>query len=181
MRAGNIIQQFTAKDGRKVILRTPKWEDLDDITEFINSLVDEGAEIAVTQRVTREQEAEWLGRTLASLENDKEFRLVAEIDGKVIANSEITKYSGTSSHICGLGIAIQNGYRDIGIGTRMMECLISQGKKWGLKLIELSVFGTNDRAIHVYRKLGFKQVGIKPNYIFKEGKYIDQVDMMLEI
>ncbi len=65
MKSGNIIKQFTAKDGREVILRTPKWEDLDDLTEFINSLVDEGAEIAVNKRVSREQEAEWLGKLLA--------------------------------------------------------------------------------------------------------------------
>jgi len=43
------------------------------------------------------------------------------------------------------------------------------------------VFSTNERAIHVYEKVGFKEVGRYPNYIFKDGKYIDKVDMILEI
>lgn len=181
MKSGKIIYKFTAKDGREVILRTPKWEDLDDLLEFISSLVDEGAEIMAYQKPTREQEAEWLGRKLANMENKKQFPLVAEVDGKVIANSEITKYTGYISHVCGLGIAIRDGYRDVGIGTRMMETLISQAKDWGLKLVKLSVFSTNERAIHVYEKVGFNEVGRYPNYIFKDGKYIDNVDMILEI
>ena len=45
MKRGETLHRFTAKDGRKVILRTPKWEDLDDLLELINSLVDEDAEI----------------------------------------------------------------------------------------------------------------------------------------
>ena len=63
----------------------------------------------------------------------------------------------------------------------MIKCLILQAKKWDLKLIELSVFATNDRAIRVYRKVGFKEAGRKPNFIFKDGEYIDHVDMVLEL
>ena len=181
MRSGKIIQHFTAKDGREVILRTPRWEDLDDLYEFISSLMDEGAEIMMFQKPTQEQEAEWLGRLLANMENEKEFPLVAEVDTKVVANSDITKFTGYNSHVCGLGIAIRDGYRDIGIGTRMIEILVSQAKEWGLKLVKLSVFSTNYRAIHVYEKVGFKEVGRYPNYIFKDGKYIDNVEMILEL
>jgi hypothetical protein len=39
MKTGQIIHTFTAKDGREVILRTPKWEDIDDLLELINSLI----------------------------------------------------------------------------------------------------------------------------------------------
>ena len=63
----------------------------------------------------------------------------------------------------------------------MIKTLILQAKKLNLKLIELSVFATNERAIHVYRKMGFKESGRKPNYIFKDGEYINHVDMVLEL
>jgi len=39
MKGGQIIQTFTLKDGRKAIVRTPRWDDLDDLMDFINSLV----------------------------------------------------------------------------------------------------------------------------------------------
>ncbi|MCD6242764.1 hypothetical protein J7K06_03650 [Candidatus Bathyarchaeota archaeon] len=39
MKGGQIIQTFTLKDGRKAVIRAPRWEDLDDLMDFINSLV----------------------------------------------------------------------------------------------------------------------------------------------
>ena len=181
MKAGRIIRHFTAKDGRQVTLRTPRWEDLDDLTEFINSLVEEGADISRDKKVTREEEAEWLGRRLADLENDKIFFMVAEIDGKVVANSEIGRKEGYSSHVGGVGIGIQEGYRDIGIGTEMLETLIAQAEEMGLKILTLGVFSSNDRAIHVYNKVGFRETGRIPKEIFKDGKYVDHIIMTKEI
>ena len=59
--------------------------------------------------------------------------------------------------------------------------MISQAKKWGLKYIELFVFGTNERAIHVYKKVGFREAGRNPNFIFRDGEYIDHVNMILAL
>lgn len=58
LKTGIIVKTFTAKDGRAVVLRTPRWEDLDDLLEFINSLVEEGAEIGKNQKATRDEEME---------------------------------------------------------------------------------------------------------------------------
>ena len=65
MKTGQTLLQFTAKDNQEVILRTPKWEDLDDLLEYINALIDENVDIFLTKKVTRHQEVEWLGRQLA--------------------------------------------------------------------------------------------------------------------
>jgi len=180
MKVGFILRQFRAKDGREIVLRTPKWEDLDDLTEFINSLVVEGADIIRDKKATREEEAEWLGQRLAELENDKAFYMVAEVEGKVVANSEIGKRGGFSSHVGGVGIAIREGYRDIGIGTEMLRTLISEAEKMGLKVLTLGVFSTNARAIHVYSKVGFRETGRIPKEIIKNGKYIDHIIMVKE-
>lgn len=53
MRTEKTVRCFTAKDGRQVVLRTPRWEDLDELLELINSLVSEGAEISRNKKVTR--------------------------------------------------------------------------------------------------------------------------------
>jgi hypothetical protein len=49
---------FTAKDGRKVVLRSVKLEDLNDLLEFINSLVEEDADIVRTEKATTDEETE---------------------------------------------------------------------------------------------------------------------------
>ena len=177
MLSGKIVKSYVAKDGRKVILRTPKWEDLDDMLALINSLVKEKANIIKTVNMTREEEASWLSRALVSIERGDMLYVAAEVDGEVVANSEIGRGDGYSAHVGGLGIGIKSGFRDMGIGTEMMKALIDQGKNWGLKLLTLSVFGSNSRAIHVYEKVGFVQVGRIPRKFFKEGNYVDEILM----
>jgi len=175
MKSGKIVRSFFAKDGRKVVLRTPKWEDLDDFLELINSLVEERADILRTERVSKEEEIDFLSKVLSRLEKDEMFYLVAEVDGKVVAVSEISKRGGYEKHVGVIGIAIRNGFRDFGIGTEIMKTLVEQAQKMGLKVLTLSAFATNKPAIHVYEKVGFVQTGTIPKKHFKEGKYIDEI------
>ncbi len=178
MKPGTVIQEFTARDGRKVVLRTLKWEDLDDLLGFINSLVEERANIIRTEKASREEEIEWLARVFSRQEKGEMFCLVAEVDGRVVANSEIVKGRGYAGHAGVIGIAIKKGFRDVGIGTEMMKVLVEQATQMGLKVLTLSAFATNERAIHVYRKLGFVETGRIPRKFFKDGAYIDEVIMV---
>lgn len=175
MKTGLTIKKFTARDGRNVILRTPKWEDLDDCIEFVNSLVDEGADVNMYKKITRKEEAAWLDSRLAELERDLIFMVVAEVDNKMIGNSSLTIGRGFSSHTSEIGIAIKKGYRDVGIGTEILKTLIFQAKKLGCRTVYLSVFSSNERAIYVYEKIGFKETGRKPDKIFKNGRYVDEI------
>jgi len=177
MKTGKTIGDFAAKDSQKVVLRTPRGEDLDDLLELINSLVDEKAEIIANEKVSREEEIDWLSKALSRLERNETFYLVAEVDGKVVAISEIDKRSGHQKHVGMMGIAVRRGFRDLGIGTEMTKTLVNQAQKMGLKVLTLSAFASNKRAIHIYEKVGFVQTGRVPKKFFKEGKYIDEIIM----
>jgi len=177
MKTGKVIRSFEANDGRKVILRTPKWEDLDDFLELINSLVEERADILKAEKVLREEEIDYLSSVLSRLEKDEILYLVAEVGGKAVAVSHISKRAGYEKHVGMIGIAIKQGFRDTGIGTAMMKVLIEQAKKMGLTVLTLSASATNKRAIHVYEKVGFAQTGTIPKKQFKDGKYTDEIIM----
>jgi len=180
MKAGTVLREFLARDKRRVILRTPRWDDLDDLLEMINSLVAEGADIVISEKVSRVEEIDWLARALSHLAKDEILYLVAEVDGKVVANSEISmRRDGYDGHVGGIGIAIRECYRDVGIGTEMMKTLLEQARKIGLKVLTLFTFESNRRAIHVYENVGFVQTGKIPRKFFREGKYIDEVIMTL--
>ena len=179
MKSGQIIKTFTLKDGRKAIVRTPRWDDLDDLMDFINSLVREEAPILREKEVSRIEEAEWLAGRLISLEKNEIIHFVAEVDGKVVASAEITKRRGHQKHVGVLGIAVKSGYRRLGIATKLMEALLQEAKRQGLKVIILDVYEKNLPALNLYRKMGFKEVGRIPKAIFWKGEYIDDVKMTL--
>jgi len=179
--AGKIFRQFKAKDGREVVLRESRWEDLGDLLEFINLLVVEGADICREKVVTREEEADWLGRRLAAMEKGEVINIAAEVDGRVVANSEVTRRGGIMNHVGLLGIAIKDGYRGIGLGSELMKALIEESRKAGLKVLFLDVFDTNSVAKQLYVKSGFKEAGRIPKAILKKGRYIDLIRMTLEL
>ena len=181
MQTGKVLCRFTAKTGKEVVLRAPRWEDLDNLVEHINSLVDEGAEIYQDTKVTREQEAEWLGTKLANIEKKKSVFLVAEADRRVVGTSDVEKRRGPSNHVGDVGIAIQKDYRNIGIGTAMFETIIPEAKRMGVEILFLRAFSTNKAARHLYKKMGFKETGRAPKIFYKNGKYIDEVTMTKEI
>jgi len=181
LREGTLIRQFKARDGREVTLRAPRWSDLDDALDFINSLVEEGAEINVNQKTTRDAETDWMARHLSAVEKDNRIAVVAEVDGRFIGQVTVEPQSGRSQHVGVLGIAIRNGYRDVGIGTELMREAETQARRLGLKLLKLDVYATNIRACHVYEKAGYRTVGCVPKAAFKDGAYIDSFIMAREL
>ena len=81
---------------KQATLRVMQWEDLDRLLSFINSLVKEkrgdsrsGLYTGFDEKVTREEEAEWLAQTLVEMERGEVINAIAEISGKVIANGEV--------------------------------------------------------------------------------------------
>ena len=65
MQYGQIFHTFTAKDGREVILRSLKWEDLDDCLTIINALIDEQADITLSDPISRDTQIQWISNTRA--------------------------------------------------------------------------------------------------------------------
>lgn len=182
MKPGQVLHSFFTKSGKEVVLRAPKWEDLDDLLDLINSIVDEGADVVIEERKTREEEVDWLSGVIAKMEKGKGVNVVAEADGRVVASSEVTRGGlRCESHLGNLGIIVRSGYRDMGIGTEIMKVLLEQARIMGLKVATLIAFSTNRRAIHVYEKVGFKETGRIPNGFYKNGSYIDRVIMTKEI
>jgi L-amino acid N-acyltransferase YncA len=178
MKAGEVVGSFTAKNGFKVTLRTPKWSDLDELLSLINSLVKEGAEIGRDTEISRDAELEWLAKTLVGVERDEVFFLVAETAGKVIASSSFRARGGYAEHVADLGIVVKKGYRDIGVGIGMMTALVERARKLGLEMLALTVFASNKRAMHIYEKVGFVQVGRIPKAFLKDDEYVDQIIMV---
>jgi len=172
---------FTAKDGKRVVLRSVKWDDLDDLIDLINSLVEEGADILRADKVTRSEEAEWLSKRLARIDRGELIDAVAEVEGKIVANSEVEKRGDLMSHVGYLGIGIKSDFRGIGIGTQIMKTLIEESKKAGLKVLVLDHFETNRKARGLYEKMGFMEAGKIPKGIYKNRKYIDLIRMVLEL
>ena len=63
-----------------------------------------------------------------------------------------------------MNIVTKKTYRNVGIGSSLLERLIIISKNLKLSSITLEVNEENIPAIHMYKKFGFKSLGIRKNY-----------------
>ena len=78
-----------------------------------------------------------------------------------------------------LGMAIRQKYTGLGLGTFMMAQALNQAKANGFEQIELDVYADNERAQHLYKKMGFVECGRIPNaFKLPDGTYIDEILMV---
>ncbi len=61
-------------------------------------------------------------------------------------------------------IAVHPDYRRLGIGRTVLEGIIEQLRKEGIKNVTLEVRPSNNAALTLYRKLGFRPLTIRKGY-----------------
>lgn len=68
-----------------------------------------------------------------------------------------------------------------GIGKYIMMDLEERCKQEGFKRIELGVFDYNERAIRLYKSLGYEVIGVIENFVFYEGDWRKDIRMLKEL
>lgn len=64
------------------------------------------------------------------------------------------------------------------LGSFMMQIALKQAKANGFEQVELGVYSDNDRARHMYKKMGFREYGMNPRaFKLKDGTYRDEIIM----
>jgi len=176
--------QFRDKFGREVLLRKAETADADALIEYLRItsaetpyLIREPDEITITP----EQEKAFIER---KAEDERELLLVAFIDGKHIGNCSLMSIAPYKryAHRCGIAIALYQEYCGCGIGRKMMQAVLDAAKEAGYEQAELEVISDNQRAIALYRSLGFEKYGPFPgNVRYSDGTYADADWMMKKL
>ena len=86
---------------------------------------------------------------------------VMEYAGKVICFTLISMH-GEECHLLNLGVHPQ--YQRQGYGSQMLNHAVKAAKQLGAMMIYLEVRETNTRAISLYQKMNFIQIGTRKDY-----------------
>ena len=97
----------------------------------------------------------------SELTNPLSLWLVAVDNGKVIGYVGSQSVMGESDM---MNIAVAEGCRGNGVATKLVEALVERLRLNGNYQLTLEVRVSNHPAIKLYEKLGFTQVGRRPNY-----------------
>lgn len=164
-------------DHRKADLNWLKKEDLPEVVETLNSVIREGKFLFLNDEITdMDVELQWFEHAM----KEGMCYLVARVNGKVVAGASIHPQTDKHVHVASYGVFIHNDYRDVGLGTILTKELIEIARERGLEILQLSVYASNKRAHHVYKKCGFREIGRLTRGIkYPDGAYTDEILMEL--
>lgn len=175
-----IIFEGKSSKNVKFIIRYPNEKDAGPMHEYINKLSVEKTFVNYQgEKIRLEEEKEYLKDELTRIKKLQSVLLLVFLDSKIIGISNIDLGEGASSHEGIMGISILKEYRNEGIGKILLNQTIkeSENNLKNLELITLSVFGNNQIAYDLYKKLGFREFGRLPNGVNYKGKYYDRIYM----
>ena len=154
-----------------------KEEDVPFFVSLRNSCVDY---LHCSEKFTEEQALNWFDNTnplfyIINLE-EKEFPIISTTK---IGYFRTSNYSKTNKNIY-IGADISEEYRGKGMGTKAyLKFIPFLFKELDLHKISLEVLETNERAAHLYTKVGFVIEGVKREETLKDGKYVNSIVMSI--
>ncbi|AJD89709.1 hypothetical protein JMA_03920 [Jeotgalibacillus malaysiensis] len=167
------------KDQQNLIIRRAIEEDAEGLRDHVKQVLAENADKMGTSptefSVTVEEEKEWIRS-----HEERGVVLVAVMDDQIIGMlnfrlSSMKKFS----HQGLFGMSVQEAYTNQGIGRRLLESLFDWARQDGrVEKISLEVFADNERAIHLYKNMGFEEEGRKRKHVkFGPDHYVDELMM----
>jgi diamine N-acetyltransferase len=156
--------------GDRVILRAIEREDLPDYVQWMNdpAVLEYFGDMVP---LSLEKEEAWYEDML----QNPSFRAFAiEFDGQHVGSVGLSDIDGRNARAeIGLFIGLPDMW-DRGLGFDALTTLVRFGfDQMNLNRIYLRVFAENERAIHLYKKAGFRQEGCWRQAGFRHGRYHD--------
>lgn len=172
--------KFVSKKGEEVIIRNADLNDAESVFEIDKSVADEGIYM-LREPGESPYKPDNIRKDIEEHSvNSGSLFIVSEINKKVTGFLEFTNGRLVRTAHAGMfQMFILKEYRNSGTGKMLLETLVNWAEKNPLiEKLTLNVFSTNDRAIHLYTKTGFKTEGKCPKDMkFRDGTYIDSVLM----
>lgn len=162
--------------GERIFLRALEPEDLDFLYQLEND--PEVWEISGTTTPYSKHVLQWyLENAHKDIYEVKQLRLcICNLDEKVIGLIDLFDFDPKNLRM-GLGIVVRDEInRNRGIGSEAIELLSDYVFSiLGLRQIYVNVLEENKASVHLFTKLGFKEVGVKRDWIYSGGEFKNEI------
>jgi RimJ/RimL family protein N-acetyltransferase len=170
------MSRFRTRDGRVVWLRQAVEADAAAFIHAIDSVARE-QRYFIRSRFEVEEQKE---RSFIARARQTGDLILVALDGSAVVGW-VTLFRAQAEfqrHTAELGMGIIQQYREIGLGTELMDRALRWAAENDIEKVNLGVRASNERAMALYHKFGFVQEGYRVRDIKdRQGRYDDDIEM----
>ena len=150
--------------------RTACRKDIKVITEIYNEAIVNTNSTFDTEKKTIKEMEEWFNN-----HGSKNPIIVAEKDGVTAGWAALSKYNNKKaySNTAEISLYVLETYQGKGIGKKLMNNLLREGKKADIHAVIARITEGNDVSIHLHKEFGFKKIGTLKEVGKKFDKLLD--------
>lgn len=168
---------FTTKSGKKIVFRQPNLKDANTFSKFINTLIDEDTFVYIEKQSVKD-EYDYIKSMLTEIKNKKGVHIIGEVDGEKIAGVDLINQGTKKEHVVELQLYVAKEYRGDGIGSVLLDEVEKEVRKLkNIKLIYLTSFTNNQKAIYLYERHGFIKCGELPKALKHHDELVNEIMM----
>lgn len=175
------MKKICLKNGKEVLIREAAQEDAQSMIEFYNIVGGETDFLSFGKNEFSMSLHDYENFIESTKADHHSIILLATMDDKIISIASITSSpKARTKHVGTLGIVIAEEHCGFGLGRKLMEELIEWARgNSSTKKIHLVTREDNDKAIELYKKVGFKEEGLLEQDTYINGKYYNTLIMGL--
>jgi phosphinothricin acetyltransferase len=161
-----------------LLLRPAAEGDLEAINRVYNLEIEHGTATWDTTPWTIEQRREWFtghGELTPVLVAEREGEVVGFAYATLLSQKHGWRFTREDT------IYIDERFRGQGVGDQLLNGLLEQLRKLGVRLVIASITSSNEASISLHAKYGFSVIGEMKNAGYKFGQWLTTTYMQLDL
>jgi L-amino acid N-acyltransferase len=153
-----------------VTIRSATLRDLNAITEIYNEAILKTVATFDTEIKSTEEQKTWFKD-----HGPKNPIIVAEYEGVIVGWASLSKWSDRCAYsdTAEISLYVKEKYQGKGIGKKLMESIIKEGKNSGIHSVIARITEGNKVSVHLHESAGFKRIGVMKEVGMKFSKRLD--------
>lgn len=156
------------------IIRKAEHPDLSRILEIYNQGIEDRIATLEDQPKTWEEMSQWFQQ------RSERYAVLVIADGPEIQGwASLNPYTHRCAYagVADVSVYIDRNWRCKGLGSKLLQTLEETAKANGFHKLVLFTFPFNQLGQGLYRKAGFREVGVFQNQGILDGKFVDVMAM----
>ncbi|MGG0410249.1 arsinothricin resistance N-acetyltransferase ArsN1 family A [Peribacillus simplex] len=157
-----------------MIIREAIETDMDRVKEIYNQGIEDRIATLETESKDQTYMKEWFAKHIGRYKV-----IVAEQEGEIVGWSSLNQYNSRNAYkgVADLSVYISRNHRGKGIGGLLLQSIEKLAKENDFNKIVLFTFPFNQIGQGLYKKRGYREVGVFKNQGILDGKYVDVMAM----